>query len=251
MASFSFEEILTPDDIFEKVISPEDVILFFNEHQKKLAKVILSGEDHWIFNSCKNNCSIKCTPKEKGNLPRVSCIGCTLSCRLSENCEFPDFFESKKIYEIGNKKIRLRKKSLEDGETGVGHFLKNCILTFLLDEIDSGGAFLFYYECSGNSILIEEMSNSAGYGFNGVIKMKNERKLSNTDLQMLVEKAKQVDLILRENKYSLKNFSPKQIMFVTDSKQKFSFRLAGKSDDVIGEDPVCSIYDLMKKNLGI
>lgn len=229
----SLSKILTTDDIFENIISSKDVLDFFREHQKRLAEKVLNGEDYWIFQS--SNCKIKCRTKEKGNLPRPGCIGCVLSCRLTRDCSYPGFASEKKIVEVGDRMIRFTKKEISERDILERRFVNNSILTYFLDDFASGGAILFCYECDNQVILIEEFSNSVGFGFNGIIRGKRDGKIGEVDIQKLLAKIDAIDKKLEDENFILDNFKETQIAIINSpcNEEKFSFKIHPRETDGI------------------
>lgn len=204
-----FDDILIPDDIFENVISQEDVYNFFIRHQKRIGKSVLDGQDQWFYKS--NRCEIGAVPGCKGNLVKKACLGCTLACRLTQDCVFPKFFEkeSKTVYEIGRSILRVYEKGRNEKEKFAKKFANDSILTYLLDEYNSGGGILFVYECCGKIIVIMEASSPIGFGFDGIISRKGKNIMCQEKLDGLIDKIKNIDRVLRQNNFVFQALSDK------------------------------------------
>lgn len=239
MTFSSIENLLTTDDIFEYVVSPEDVIKFFFQHQKRIAEASLRGDDIWFFSS--SECEVACTPDKHGSLFNKACIGCALVCRMVESSKYPGFFETdnKVCFTAGSRTFRLRKFP-GDRDSAAEVFRMNSLLTKILEPAKSSGALLFCYECNGTIVFVEEVSNVAklGFGFDLLCAMKRKNEVSRQKIDMLLNRIDEIDELLRNARYSLCKFNTGQISLVDENGELTCRILAKKSDTINTENPV-------------
>lgn len=235
--SSTLYSIRSTDDIFENIISPKDVRDFFIFHHKRLWIRFRDSSESWTFESTR--CEIKATPGERGNVGHVSCIGCSLTCRLFLTCTFPKFSPDAKIYKIEYpykniiSTMNFHKRPESESKKFEDLFMNNATLTFLLDDIGSGGGILFCYKCCGSIILCCEATNDLGYGFGGIIKAKRTSKLSHEEVNMFVKRLEGIDKILKDNNFFFKSFSDEKIAITNDACGSLSVKLFPTVDDKI------------------
>lgn len=258
-SSTTFDEIRSTDDIFERVISPKDVRDFFIFHHKRLWKRFKETSESWTFESTR--CEIKATPGKKGNACHIGCIGCVLTCRLLLNCTFPKFFPDNRVYytiEYPRKNIistvHFRKKSESESEKFETLFNNNAILTYLLDDVGSGGGILFSYKCQGSIILVCESANDLGFGFNGFINKEKSANLTVKEVEAFLKRLENIDKILRENKFFFRNLSDNNIAITDDSCGNLSVKFfPGEQDKIYHDLPESDYKSICEygKNKGI
>ena len=234
----NFDSIRSTDDIFEKVISPKDIYNFFIWHHKRLWTRFRDTSESWMFESTR--CEIKATPGKRGNVNHISCVGCTLVCRLFLACTFPKFFQEAKIYKIEypyNNTISMmnfHKIQTSEPEKIEAIFMNNAILTYLLDDIGSGGGVLFCYKCCGSIVLVcEAADNIFGYGFKVIIDHKRTSKLSHEEISMLIKRLEDIDKILKDNKFFFKTLNENKIAITHDVCGNLTVKLFPAVDDKI------------------
>jgi len=241
-SSKTFDEIRSTDDIFEKVISPKDVYDFFIFHQKRFWTRFKETSESWTFES--NHCEIKAISGKNGNTCYIGCIGCVLTCRLLLDCTFPNFFPGAKVYKIEYPRrnvisaMTFYKRSESETEKFRTLFRNNSTLTYLLDEVGSGGGILFSYKCQGSIILVCESANDLGFGFNGFIHKEKSEKLTVKEVEMFVKRLESIDKILKENKFFFLKLSDDNIAITDDPCGNLSVKLfPGEQDKIYPDKP--------------